>query len=106
MPDDTTSQTVDATSTVQQINRTNLDTPVQRPNVQVVESLTADDKAALDTTRAKKDAALTAARLAVSEGENAELRYNNLVLNIALKYHLTDGDSFSPEGVITRKNRS
>jgi len=92
MPDDTAP---DTTTDVQ-----------PKQTVQVVERLTPDDQAVLDTAKSKKDAALTAAKLAVSEGENAELRYNNLVLNIALKYRLTDGDQFSPDGIITRKNRS
>ena len=97
MPDDTTAQPIDPNVTP------NATQP--QANVQLVERLTSDDQAALDAAKAKKESALTAAKLAVSEGENAELRYNNLVLNIALKYRLSDGDSFSPDGLITRKNR-
>jgi TnpA family transposase len=73
-------------------------------NVEVIERLEDADKAALDLVKAKRETAISNAKLAESQKETAELVYNNLVLRLALKYHLSDGDILSEDGAITRKS--
>jgi hypothetical protein len=73
-------------------------TPVATPsNVEVVERLTDSDKHSLDLAKSKRD-------LARSQSETAEATYNNVILRLALKYHLSDGDLLNEDGAITRKS--
>lgn len=78
--------------------------PTQPVNVQVSERLEDADKAALDLIKAKRETATLNARLADSQRETADLTYNNLVLRLALKYRLSDGDLLGEDGTITRKS--
>jgi len=95
MSDQTATQSPDVASPVAS------DRPL---NVQVSERLEDADKAALDLVKTKRDSASMNARLAASQNETAELTYNNLVLRLALKYRLSDGDLLGEDGTITRKS--
>jgi hypothetical protein len=75
----------------------------EKLNVQVVERLTAEDKAVLDAAKTKRELALANANLAVAKGESADLAHNNIVLRLAIKYSLRDGDLINEDGTITRK---
>jgi hypothetical protein len=66
-------------------------------NVEVVERLADSDKHSLDLAKSKRD-------LARSQSETAEATYNNIILRLALKYHLSDGDLLGEDGTITRKS--
>ena len=96
------------TQTVEPVETTNTvaDTTVsaEPANVQVTEHLEDADKAALDLVKAKREAAIATANLAVSKSETADMAYNNFVLRLALKYRLSDGDLLAEDGTITRKS--
>ena len=69
-----------------------------------VEKISDEDKAILDKSMAEKEKALLTAKLAISQSETLEMNHNNIVLRLALKYKLSDGDTISNEnGVISRK---
>jgi hypothetical protein len=63
------------------------------------EKLTTEDKHLLDMERMRKE-------LALSHARNADTAYNNVVLQLALKYKLVEGDSISDEGEIVRKTNA
>jgi hypothetical protein len=69
----------------------------------VLERLADSDKAVLDQSKSKRELALSEAKLAVSKSENTELAYNNIILQLALKYKLVDGDVIEESGEIKRK---
>lgn len=85
-------------------NTTDTVAPTQPSNVQITERLEDADKTALDLVKAKRETASMNAKLAVSQSETADLTYNNLVLRLALKYRLSDGDLLGEDGTITRKS--
>lgn len=60
------------------------------------------DKLALDLARAKRQTALETAKTALAQNENAELAYKYLVLQIYMKYGLTEQDAISEAGDIVR----
>lgn len=68
------------------------------------ESISAEDKTILDASLTNKEKVMMSARLALAQGEIAELNHNNLVLRLAIKYKLTDGDSIDNiTGEVKRK---
>ena len=75
-------------------------TPVR---VEMVERLTEGDKSSLDLAKAKRETALEKAKTALAQNEVAELTYNNVILQLAMKYHLNDGDKINEDGSIERK---
>jgi len=60
------------------------------------------DKLSLDLARAKRQTALEAAKTALAQNQNAELEYKYLILQIYMKYGLTDADAISEAGDIVR----
>ena len=64
--------------------------------VEVVERLSESDNSSLLLSKVK-------AELAVEKAKAAQLSYDNIVLQLALKYKLTDGDIIGDDGVIQRK---
>lgn len=69
-----------------------------------VEKLADPDKTTLDTAKMKRELALANAKTALAQSENAELSYNNVVLQLALKYKLANGDIINEDGTIERKS--
>lgn len=72
----------------------------------VIERISAEDKAALDTVKAKRENALLHSKLALASQENSDLQYNNTVLQLALRYGLKDGDVIEENGDIKRKTET
>lgn len=61
-----------------------------------MEKLSVEDRHLLDMEKMKKELALTHARM-------ADTSYNNVVLQLAIKYKLNEGDVIGDTGEITRK---
>jgi hypothetical protein len=66
------------------------------------EKLNELDRMALELAKQKKLTALAQAEKALAVNENAELSYRYVVLQIYMKYGLTQADTITEEGVITR----
>lgn len=77
--------------------------PSEPMKVEVVERITDADKLVLDMARSKKEMILEKAKTALAQSETAELAYNNIILQLALRYHLVDGDVIKEDGSIKRK---
>lgn len=73
--------------------------------VEIVERLNDTDKAALDLAKVKRELALEKAKTVLAQSEVAELSYNNVILQLALRYHLIDGDVITDDGIIQRKTK-
>ncbi len=70
--------------------------------VEMVERLTDADKAVLELAKSKRETALEKARTALAQSEVSELAYNNVILQLAIRYHLVDGDVINEDGSIKR----
>lgn len=73
--------------------------------VQMSERLTDADKTLLDMAKVKRELGIEKAKSALAQSEAAELSYNNTILQLAIKYHLIDGDVIADDGTIKRKSR-
>jgi hypothetical protein len=80
--------------------------PETQQVVQVVERLTDGDKSVLEIIKLKREVALAHAKTALAQSESAELAYNNVVLQLAMRYRLSDGDVINDDGTIQRKSQS
>lgn len=72
-------------------------------DVATPESLSESDKGLVDNTKLKRELALERVKNALSQSENSELLYNNIILQLALKYNLKEGDIINEDGTIKRK---
>ena len=70
--------------------------------VSAPEKLSELDKMALELSKAKRQIALAEAKTALAHNENAELAYKYVVLQIYMKYGLTEVDAISEAGDIIR----
>ena len=70
---------------------------------QPVTRITDVEKNQLDLLKSKRELAVAKANAAVSQSEAAELNYSNLVLRLALKYQLREGDILNDDGTLVRK---
>jgi|SRR5277367_6436451 len=79
--------------------------PVPTPpvKVEIVERLADQDKSVLDLAKARRETALEKAKTALAQSETSELAYNNVILQLALRYRLVDGDIINDDGTIKRK---
>lgn len=66
-----------------------------------VTTLSEQDKMQLDLIKASKRVALAEAKEHVVKSEKAELEYKNFVLQIFIKYKLTEFDSIDESGNIS-----
>lgn len=71
--------------------------------VEMVERLVDADKSVLDLAKARRETALEKAKTALAQSEVSELAYNNVILQLAIRYHLVDGDIINDDGSIKRK---
>lgn len=71
-------------------------------NVQILEHLTEEDKSILDLAKMKRELALANAKAALAQNESAGLSYDNVILKLAIKYQLSDGDTITDTGEIKR----
>jgi hypothetical protein len=76
----------------------------EEKEVQLTEKLSDADKATLDSTKAKAELAFANAKAAVAQSETAKLQYDNIVLQLALRYKLNEGDTIGDNGEIKRKS--
>jgi hypothetical protein len=60
------------------------------------------DKLALELAKSRRETALATAKTALAQNENAELSYKYVVLQLYMKYGLTDKDAISESGDILR----
>ena len=60
------------------------------------------DKAALDLARERRKTALAEAKTALAHNDNAELAYKYVILQLYMKYGLTDADAISETGDIIK----
>lgn len=60
------------------------------------------DRMALELARQQRATALAEARTALAQNEKAELAYKYVVLQLYMKYGLTDADAISENGEIVR----
>ncbi len=60
------------------------------------------DRMALELARQRRQTALAEAKTALAQNENAELAYKYVVLQLYIKYGLTDADAISEAGDIIR----
>ena len=60
------------------------------------------DRLALELAKANRKTALAEAQTAVAKNENAELNYRYVVLQIYMKYGLTEADAITEAGEILR----
>jgi hypothetical protein len=60
------------------------------------------DKMALDLAKERRQTALAEAKTALAKNENAELAFKYVVLQLYMKYGLTDQDAISEAGEIVK----
>ena len=60
------------------------------------------DRMALELARQRRQTALAEAKTALAQNENAELAYKYVVLQLYMKYGLTDADAISETGEIVK----
>jgi hypothetical protein len=60
------------------------------------------DRMQLELARSKRQTALAEAKTALAQNENAELNYKYVVLQLYMKYGLTQADAISENGDIVR----
>lgn len=78
---------------------TNLPLPVEQLPV---EQLKDTDKMALELAKSKRLLALAQAEKALAQNETADLSYKYVVLQLYMKYGLTEDDAISEKGEILR----
>lgn len=78
-----------------------VETPVA-PAAPVIDKLLEVDRLALELAKSKRQTALAEAKTALANNENAELSYKYVVLQLYMKYGLTDRDAISEAGEILK----
>lgn len=68
----------------------------------IPEKLSEVDKMALELAKSRRETALATAKTALAQNDNAELSYKYVVLQLYMKYSLTDKDAISEAGDIIR----
>jgi len=62
------------------------------------------DKVSLELAKSKKQIAIAEAKTALANNEKAELQYKYVVLQIYMKYGLTELDAINEDGTILRNH--
>lgn len=73
-------------------------TPVPAPKMFLMEA----DKLSLDLAKEQRKTALAEAKTALANNEKAELAFKYVVLQLYMKYSLTDRDAISEQGEIIK----
>ena len=79
-----------------------VDSPVQVMAPPPVPRLAEVDRMALELAKSKRQTALAEAKTALANNDNAELSYKYVVLQLYMKYGLTDRDAISEAGEILK----
>lgn len=69
---------------------------------EITEKLAEADRLSLELAKSRRQTALAEAKTALANNENAELAYKYLVLQIYMKYGLTEADALTEQGSILR----
>lgn len=69
-----------------------------KPNPRLAET----DRLALELAKSKRQTALAEAKTALAQNENAELAYKYIVLQLYMKYGLTERDAINESGEILK----
>lgn len=78
-------------------------TPVEVPPPPApTERLQEVDRMALELAKSKRQTALAEAKTALANNDNAELSYKYVVLQIYMKYGLTEADAITEAGEVLR----
>ena len=75
---------------------------VELPAAPPTERLQEVDRLALELAKSKRQTALAEAKTALANNENAELSYKYVVLQIYMKYGLTEKDAITEAGEVLR----
>lgn len=76
--------------------------PVEVPPPPPAERLAEVDRMALELAKSKRQTALAEAKTALANNDNAELSYKYVVLQIYMKYGLTEADAITEAGEVLR----
>lgn len=66
------------------------------------EKISEVDRLAMELAKSKRETALAEAKTALANNEKADLAYRYVVLQIYMKYKMTDQDALSESGEIVR----
>lgn len=69
---------------------------------EVVDKLSDVDRMALELAKSRRQTVLAEAKTALAHNENAELAYKYVVLQLYMKYGLTEADAITEAGEIKR----
>jgi hypothetical protein len=72
--------------------------PIQMPSPRLLDI----DKMALDLAKERRQTALAEAQTALAKNQNAELAFKYVVLQLYMKYGLTDADAIGEDGTIVK----
>ena len=78
------------------------DTPSAEATPAVSERISEVDRMALELAKSKRETALAEAKTALANNEKADLAYRYVVLQIYMKYGMSDKDALSEGGEIVR----
>lgn len=70
------------------------------------EKLSEQDLTTLELAKSKKELALANAKAALAQNDAAELQYKYIILQLYMKYKLTENDSIKESGEIVRAAKS
>ena len=79
-----------------------IDSVPATPAPVVQEKMQEQDRLALELAKSRRETALAQAKEAVAKNETAELAYKYVVLQLYMKYSLTQNDAISEAGDIVR----
>lgn len=69
------------------------------------ERLSESDQGQIDNSKLKRELAMERVKNALAQSENSELMHNNIILQLALKYNLKEGDIINEDGTIQRQSK-
>ena len=82
-----------------------VDAPSPAHQAMPTDVLSAQDKTELEDAKTKQNLAKEKMQFCVLQVQNADLAYDNIILRLAMRYGLIDGDIIGENGTITRKAR-
>ena len=83
-------------STMENMQSANSNLPIQKPRI------SEQDRMALEVAKANKKTAIAQAEKAIAQNDTAELAYKYTVLQIYMKYGLTEADALTEGGEIIK----
>lgn len=101
-PEPAPAETPNAPTPALTANGVQVGTVVPAPVAPTYQKLLDIDRMALELARQQRMTALAEARTAMANNEKAELAYKYVVLQLYMKYGLTDADAISETGDIVR----